>query len=117
MRDIEADFENDFEKNTNCKHSGHRKTGRAYRRLMKKHKKDRLMKIIQSVGYNPAAGYVEWDEVDGKWQPVGKYIKYPKNSNMQRYLKRQSSKKARRSDLPLKGNEYRKHSEYWWILY
>lgn len=102
---------------TSQKKTKPRKTGSAYRRLMKKQKKDRLMKIINRGGYNPAAGYVDWDFVDGKWQPIGKYIKYPKNSNQQRFFKRYSNKVARRKELPTKGNGYRRHFDYWWTLY
>ena len=49
---------------------------------------------------------------------TGKYIKYPKNSRRQRWLKRVSSKKVRiYPDLPQKGNSYRKVFDYWWSLY
>ena len=91
---------------------------RAYRRRMKDKKDNRLRQIITKCGYIPHAGYIDWDEVDGVWQPTGKYIKYPKNSDAQKYLKKQSNRRVRRSaDLPQKGNGYRKRSEYWWILY
>ena len=84
---------------------------------MKKQKTAKLMKIINTGGYNPHAGYVDWDKVDGVWKPVGKYIKYPKGSNRQKFLKRQSNRAARRMELPTKGNGYRKCFDYWGALY
>ena len=48
----------------------------------------------------------------------GKYIKYPKNSNCQRWMKRETSRKFRNcQDLPRKGNYYRRLFDYWWTLY
>ena len=100
-----------------CSKRRPRKTGSAYRRFMKKQKQDKLMDIINRGGYNPAAGYVDWGKVNGKWKPIGKYIKYPKNSHQQKFYKRYSNRKARREELPTKGNGYRKHFDYWWTLY
>ncbi len=100
-----------------CK-AGVRKTGRAYRRRMKHIKNKRLMKIVNmGNGYNISAGYVDWALVDGEYVPVGKYIKYPKNSNKQKYFKRYSNHIARKKEVPVKGNGYRKHFDYWWTLY
>ena len=99
------------------KKKGKRKTGIAYRREMKaKHNKD-LTWIIHNCGYNPAIGYIDWDWVDGIWQPVGKYIKYPKNSNAQQYWKRHSNKIVRKKNEIFRGNQYRKCFDYWWTLY
>ena len=96
---------------------GKRRTGSAYRREMEiKHRKD-LIWIIHNCGYNPAAGYIDWDWVDGIWQPVGKYIKYPKNSNAQRYWKRHSNKIVRKRNEVFRGNQYRKCFDYWWTMY
>lgn len=99
------------------KKRGSRKTGRAYRRRMRQIKNKRLMKIVNNSGYNPAAGYVDWAFVDGVYTPVGKYIKFPKNSNQQKYFKRYSNRITRREDIPAKGNGYRKCFDYWWTLY
>lgn len=88
--------------------------GYAYRRTMKA-KKDR--KILIDCRYTPHAGYVEYGWVDGVWQPVREYIQYPKNSNMQKYLKRQSNRKVRRSEAVPNGNSYRKCMEYRWQFY
>ena len=94
-----------------------RKTGRAYRRMMKTRKHSALFKIVTD-GYRPHAGYVDWSEVDGKWMPTGKYIKYPKNSNCQRWWKKYSNKIVRKNmNLPQKGNRYRRVFDYWWTLY
>lgn len=100
------------------KKSGRRKTGRAYRRRKAKQKDDRLRSIIASGGYKPMIGFIDYGLVDGVWQEVGNHIKYPRNSNYQRYLKQQSNKRVRRykAEIP-KGNSYRKLFEYWWELY
>ncbi len=48
----------------------------------------------------------------------GDYIAFPKHSNMQRGLKKLTSKRARaRRDLPRKGNYYRRLVDYWWEIY
>ncbi len=99
------------------KKNGKRKTGMEYRRDMAVKKRDNLLKIINSTRYNPNVGYVDWDLVDGVWQQTGKYIKYPKNSNAQRYWKRHSNKIVRHSKDTYKGNQYRKCFDYWWILF
>ena len=91
--------------------------GYAYRRTMKAKKDRRLRKILSDCRYTPHAGYVECDWVDGVWQPVREYIQYPKNSNMQKYLKRQSNRKVRRSEAFSNGNSYRKCMEYRWQFY
>ncbi len=67
----------------------------------------RLMKIVNST-YIPHAGYVDWGYIDGKWQSIGKYIKYPQNRRRQRLCKCETSKRMRKkADLPRKGNYYR----------
>lgn len=89
----------------------------AYRRAMEiKHKRD-LLRIISYSGYKPHIGYIDWGRVNGVWQPVGKHIKYPKNSNAQRYWKRHSNKIIRRRNETYRGNQYRKCFDYWWTLY
>lgn len=96
---------------------GKRKTGRAYRRAMSRHKKNRLLKIL-TYGYHPEAGYVDWDWVNGTFQQVGNYIKYPKHSHRQVYWKTHSNRVVRRYPgcLP-KGNSYRKLFEYMYTIY
>lgn len=92
-----------------------RQTGIAYRRRMKRQKRNRLMKIINRGGY-PAAGYIDYDFIDGKAVQTGKYIKYPKNSNQQKFFKRYSNSVVRRKELPIKGNGYRKCFDYRWSV-
>lgn len=100
------------------KKPGRRKTGRAYRMDKSRQKVNRLRRIIASGGYNPMIGHIDYGFVDGVWQEVGNHIKYPRNSNAQRFLKRQSNKIVRRhtGKIP-KGNSYRKLFDYWWELY
>lgn len=98
---------------------GHRKTGRCYRRMMTKHKDQRLRRIIRcGSGYCPNRGYIDWEFVGGVWQETGKYVKYPKNSKSQQYLKKLSSHRVRHCPyLPAKWNAYRRIFDYWWQLY
>lgn len=107
-----------FKTHSENKQTGRRKTGRAYRRQQAKKKDKRLRSIIASGGYKPMIGYIEYDLVDGVWKEVGNHIKYPRNSNAQRFLKRQSNKRVRRYKGTIsKGNSYRKLLDYWWELY
>ena len=97
---------------------GKRRTGRAYRRYQRKLKDARRKDIIRGAGYNPTVGYIEYDYVDGVWMEVGNHIKYPRNSNAQRLLKRLSNKQVRKyTGIIPKGNSYRKIFDYWWELY
>lgn len=107
----------DFDKNhKSISRENPRRTGIAYRRFVtEKHKR----KLLKLVGYkkNIHMGYVDWGYVDGVWQQTGNYIKYPKNSNRQRLLKRYANKVVRKYVNNLRGNQYRKCFDYWWILY
>lgn len=91
-----------------------RKTGRAYRRKMRKQKKEKLMRIM-TYGYKSGIGYTDWGWKDGVYQPVGRYIQYPKNSNRQTFWKTYSNRKIRRYKGNIrKGNSYRRHFDYAW---
>lgn len=52
-----------------------RKTGRAYRRKMRKQKKEKLMRIM-TYGYKSGIGYTDWGWKDGVYQPVGTSCEY-----------------------------------------
>ena len=70
------------------------------------------------VSYVPHAGYIDYGFDGDTLLHSGKYIKYPKNSNCQRWMKRETSRKFRNcQDLPRKGNYYRRLFDYWWTLY
>ena len=88
--------------------------GKTYRRRMAIKKERRRIKIVTAYAHSPRAGSIDCGWVDGVWQPEGKYIKFPKNSNMQKYLKRQSKRKVRRSEPFANGNSYRRCLEYRW---
>lgn len=94
-----------------------RKTGIAYRRFASVKHKRKLMKIIDYQRFYSHMGYVDWDWVDGVLQKTGQYIKYPKNNNRQKFLKRYSNKVVRKYTNNLRGNQYRKCFDYWWTLY
>ena len=96
---------------------GKRKTGLAFRRAMKQKHTTRRMKALSYGHYKPTVGYVDWDYVDGRFIQVGKYIKYPKNSNAERYWKRHSNRIIRIRNELYQGNQYRKCFDYWWTLY
>lgn len=88
--------------------------GKAFRRDMQNKKDRRLRETIVQCRCKPSAGSITHAWIDGIWQPVGDYIKYPKNSNIQKYLKRQTKRKVRRSEPFPNGNSYRKCIEYQW---
>lgn len=88
-----------------------------YRRGQRTKRFNKLYKIVTS-SYVPHAGYVDWSFEGAHPVPSGKYIKYPKNSNCQRWIKRQTSKRVRHyKGMPVKGNHYRRLFDYWWTLY
>lgn len=94
-----------------------RRTVSAYRREMRIRKNDSLMRIVTR-RYVPHAGYIDYGFDGDTLLHSGKYIKYPKNSNCQRWMKRETSRKSRNcQDLPRKGNYYRRLFDYWWTLY
>ena len=98
--------------------TGRRRTGRRYRRRKEQEKSDRRLAIAQLPGYAPHRGYVDWSFAGSTLLHTGQYIKYPKNSKCQQWLKRVSGKKVRSCPcLPHKGNGYRKVFDYWWSLY
>jgi hypothetical protein len=94
-----------------------RRTGACYRRQMRFSKNDRLV-VIVGRHYIPRAGYIDWG-FDGKTLlHSGKYIKYPKNSNCQKWMKRETSRRIRNCECaPPKGNFYRRLFDYWWTMY
>ena len=69
-------------------------------------------------GYAPHRGYIDWGFSGRTLLHTGEYIKYPNNSNCQRWIKRDTSRRIRRCrDVPVKGNYYRRLFDYWWTLY
>lgn len=103
-------------KNKEREAKGKRKNSYRYRRKMAI-KKDKDLRKIFTYGYRPNAGYPKYNRVDGKLVDAG-YIQYPKNSNTQKSLKRQSNRIVRRSkEIYGKGSRYKKHFDYWWSLY
>lgn len=100
------------------KKNGRRKTGAAYRRARNAQKKESLIRMINYTPYNPHAGYVDWGWVNGVWQQVGTYVKYPRNSNKQRFGKKCTNRAIRRGAEIGSGKcGYRRCYDYWWNLY
>lgn len=94
-----------------------RRTGAAYRREMRTRKNDALMRALFSRRYIPRAPYVDWGFDGPTLLHSGYYIKYPHSSKEKKLLKRLTSKRCRRECmLPLKGKQYRRTLDYWWIL-
>lgn len=85
--------------------------------LAEKKKINRLKRIINNGGYNPRIGYIMHKLVDGEVVQNESHILYPKNSNMQKWIKRETSHKIRKAvDVP-SHNGYRRYVDYFWILY
>ena len=88
------------------------------RRVSKIQKNDDLLLIINYGGYAPHRGYIDRGYDGLTLLHSGKYIKYPKNSNCQSWMKKQTSRRIRSCrDVPVKGNYYRRLFDYWWTLY
>ena len=94
-----------------------RRGGRLYRQQQTVRKNDHLMRIV-TMHYVPHAGYIHWGFDGDTLLHTGKYIKYPKNSNCQKWIKRETSRRIRCCKYtPRKGNFYRRLFDYWWTLY
>ena len=88
------------------------------RRVRDIQKSDRLLRIINYGDYAPHRGYIDWGFDGQTLLHTCKYIKYPKNSSCQRWIKRETSQRIRRCrNAPAKGNFYRRLFDYWWTLY
>lgn len=93
-----------------------RKTGRPYRRKMKKKKLTNAMDRAQYMGY-PKTHYVECSVVNGRWTRVGKYLQHTKNSSIRTFYKRQSNRAIRRAvSIPHKGNGCHKQYDFQWSI-
>lgn len=91
---------------------------RRMRRIARVRKNDDLLRIINYGGYAPHRGYVDWGCDGETLLHSGQYIKYPKDSNCQRWMKRETSRRIRNcKDVLPKGNFYRRLFDYWWTLY
>lgn len=93
-----------------------RKTGRAYRRKMKREAFEKR-RGFGSYCYRRAP-QVEWDENEyGIMVPVGQYLKRPRNSKQSQFFKRYAAKRVRRAkneELFGRGNKYRRIFDYHW---
>lgn len=87
-----------------------------------KHNRKDLKRVITCPhSWRGVHGYVDWDFVDGQFKPVGKYVKYPRNSVNQRDFKRLTSKRNRQIKIDedsgfSKGNSYRRVFDLKWEL-
>ncbi len=91
---------------------------RRMRRITRVKKNDEVLRIINYGGYAPHRGYIDWGFDGETLLHSGKYIKYPKNSNCQRWMKRETSRRVRNcKEVPKKGNFHRRLFDYWWTLY
>ena len=94
------------------------KKRRRLRRINKVRKNDALLRIINTRWYAPHRGYIDWGFTGTTLLHSGKYIKDPKNSNCQKWIKRETGRRIRNcEDVPAKGNFYRRLFDYWWTLY
>ena len=91
---------------------------RRLRYIMRVRKDDRTLRITNYGGYAPHVGYVDLDFDGPTLLHTGVYLKYPKSSNCQKWIKRETSRRIRNcQDVPIKGNFYRRLFDYWWTLY
>lgn len=98
--------------------SGSRKTGRAYRRKMRR-------KNIQKYRDRDNYGWNEWKpgphihrhlDDEGEFA-IDPYVEYPRSSANKVFFKRVSNKKVRQSKYIFqKGNGHRRLFDYWWTI-
>lgn len=86
---------------------------RRMRRIQSVQKSVRLLRIINYGGYAPHRGYIDWGFDGRTLLHTGKYIKYPKNSRSQSWIKLETSRRIRSCrNAPAKGNFYRRLFDY-----
>lgn len=98
---------------------GRRKTGRAYRRKMRRNHAEKFCnEYKRRKRYSPGP-YPSYSYIDGEYVLTGNYICYPQNSRNKVYFKKVSSKTIRRNklNLPRKGNWCHKLFDYKWAVY
>ena len=82
------------------------------------HNRRLFLKLKTSQYYKPSIwAEMDWDEEKNRYVYNGR-VKRSKSSKIQKCLKKQSNKIFRRApneDIKTKGNQYRKHFDYWWI--
>ena len=89
------------------------------RRKNNKLKQERLVRVLlYEHWYKPSIG-IDWKyDINTNGYAGTKRIHYGKNADTQRIFKRLSNKKVRKAkepDIPVKGADYRKVFDYWWI--
>ena len=95
-----------------------RKERRRNQRKTKNQKNDRRLEIIHYGWYAPHIGIIDNDFEGKSLLHSGYHIKYPKNSNFQGWMKKETNKRIRNTlTLPMKGNHYRRLFDYWWTWY
>lgn len=105
-------------RNNIIKSNTQKKYIRSQRRYNTMLKQKRLKAIVkQNNNYKPSRGYFkcEYDEILHKWI-YQDYIIYPKNSNKQRFYKKQASHRVRHSKDILNHGGYKKQYEYNWNI-
>jgi hypothetical protein len=88
------------------------------RRTARIRKNNKRMRILGDWGRNPHNGFV-YRRYKGKTpQDPGVYLKYPRNSGGRPDLKRETNRAIRwGGQVPVKGNRYRRLTDFWWLLY
>ncbi len=90
--------------------------GRAYKRRMTRKKEKRRKWLIRKC--SSTGGYIAWGWANGDYVEIGTYVQFSKNSNAQRYWKRQSNKKVRRyKEYIPHGCYYKRLFPYLWKIY
>lgn len=91
---------------------GKRKTGRAYRRKMRRKTIKKYRDGDRWIWGPHLRWYLEGDEF-----VLGSYVKHPQNSSTKVFFKRVSNRMVRRSkEVFPKGNGHRKLFDYWWTI-
>lgn len=89
------------------------KNRRRLRRVRDIQKSDRLLHIINYGNHATHRRYIDWGFDGRTLLHTGKYIKYPKNSRSQSWIKLETSRRIRSCrNAPAKGNFYRRLFDY-----
>lgn len=89
------------------------KNRRRLRRVRDIQKSDGLLHIINYGNHATYRRYIDWGFDGRTLLHTGKYIKYPKNSRSQSWIKLETSRRIRSCrNAPAKGNFYRRLFDY-----
>ena len=98
-----------------CRAKG--KRSRGYHWFQEKKHRQKAMELCLSAASGYFFGSPQYEWLDGKWQPVGKYVRRFDMVEKKRFCKKVSRRKVRRTEELPQRNGYQKVFDYSWELY